>query len=185
MILNTTPLEGVVLIEPPVHGDERGFFMESWRSTSYQKAGLPPLMHQSNYSRSRRGILRGLHYQHPQPQGKLVSVLEGEIFDVAVDIRLGSPTFGQWTGATLSAENHKQLYIPEDFAHGFCVTSDTALVHYMCTSEFAAEFDAAIAWNDPDIGIDWPITDCTVSAKDAAAPGLLSISNARLPQYEK
>ncbi|NIP16980.1 MAG: dTDP-4-dehydrorhamnose 3,5-epimerase [Xanthomonadales bacterium] len=183
MKVRATPLPGVLIIEPPVHGDDRGFFMESWKSGPYAEAGLPDRFVQSNFSRSSRGVLRGLHYQYPQPQGKLVSVLEGRIFDVAVDIRSGSPHFGCWTAAELSAANHRQLYIPEGFAHGFCVLSETALVHYMCTSEYASQHDAAVAWDDPDIGVEWPLAPESVSARDRGAPLLSEIDPGRLPTF--
>lgn len=176
-----TGLDGVVIIEPEVHGDERGFFQESWKASSYASHGLPGVFAQANVSRSARGVLRGLHYQFQQAQGKLVSVLEGRIFDVAVDIRRGSASFGQWAGVELSAENHRQLYIPEGFAHGFLVLSDSALFHYHCTTEYAPEFDAAIAWNDPDINVNWPIDPESVSAKDSAAPRLRDVPLERLP----
>ena len=176
-----TGLEGVVIVEPQVHGDERGFFQESWKASSYGAHGLPTAFKQANVSRSVKGVLRGLHYQYRQPQGKLVSVMEGRIFDVAVDIRPGSPGFGQWTGVELSADNHRQMYIPEGFAHGFMVLSETALFHYHCTTEYAAEFDAAIAWNDPDIGIKWPIEPTSVSDKDRKAPALREVPSERLP----
>lgn len=181
MNFRPSPLEGVIIFEPGVFGDERGFFMESWKSSAYLDAGLPALMPQSNFSRSSKGVLRGLHYQYPQEQGKLVSVLEGSVFDVAVDIRKDSPNFGQWTAIELSAENHLQLYVPEGFAHGFCTLSETALVHYMCSNEYAPEYDAAVAWNDPGIGVEWPMQDVSVSAKDAAAPLLSEIPAASLP----
>lgn len=184
MRVEYTALEGVLLIEPAVHGDSRGFFMEEWRSGPYAEAGLPARMVQSNVSRSTHGILRGLHYQYPQPQGKLVSVLEGSIFDVAVDIRHGSPSFGHWAAAELSAKNHHQFYVPEGFAHGFYVLGDSALVHYLCTAEFALEHDAVVAWNDPDIGIAWPGEPASVSAKDSAAPRLKDIPVASLPPYQ-
>jgi len=181
MKVTGTTLEGVVIIEPAVYGDERGFFMECWKSSAYQAAGVPTMLVQANLSRSAHGVLRGLHYQYPQAQGKLVSVLEGEIFDVAVDIRPDSPQFGRWTGVELSAENHRQLWVPEGFAHGFCVTGETALVQYMCSSEFAPEHDAAIAWNDPGIGINWPLEHCTVSDKDSLAPRLDAVPVQNLP----
>lgn len=184
MIVTAAALEGVLVIQPAVYGDERGFFMESWKASSYARAGVPGPMVQSNYSRSSRGVLRGLHYQHPRAQGKLVSVVEGSIFDVAVDIRIGSAGFGHWTGMELSAANHKQLYIPAGFAHGFCVLSDVALVHYLCTEEFAPQHDASVAWNDPDIAVEWPIEPASVSGKDAAAPLLRDIPRARLPRFE-
>jgi dTDP-4-dehydrorhamnose 3,5-epimerase len=182
--LSESSLQGVLIIEPSVFGDERGFFMESWKSSSYETAGIPQLMSQSNFSKSSYGVIRGLHYQHPQSQGKLVSVLEGSIFDVAVDIRWGSPNFGKWTALELTADNHLQLYVPEGFAHGFCTLSDSAIVHYMCTKQFAPEYDAAIAWNDPDIGVDWPIEPVSVSDKDSGAPCLGEISSAKLPGFE-
>jgi dTDP-4-dehydrorhamnose 3,5-epimerase len=133
-------------------------------------------------SRSGPGVLRGLHYQHPEPQGKLVTVLEWRVFDVAVDIRLDSPSFRQWVGVELSGENHRQLYVPEGFAHGFCVLGDGALMAYLCTAEYRAEYDAVVAWNDPEIGIRWPSTAATVSPRDAAAPRLANIPRARLPR---
>lgn len=174
-------LEGVMIFEPGVFGDERGFFMESWKSSTYLDAGLPALMPQSNFSRSTKGVLRGLHYQYPRAQGKLVSVLEGSIYDVAVDIRKDSRNFGQWTAIELSAENHLQLYVPEGFAHGFCTLSETALVHYMCSNEYAPEYDAAVAWNDPEIGVEWPMHEVSISARDEAAPLLSEIPESSLP----
>lgn len=179
-----TGLDGVVVIEPRVFGDERGFFQESWKASSYGRHGLPTGFAQANISRSAEGVLRGLHYQYRQPQGKLVSVLEGRIFDVAVDIRSGSPNYGQWTGVELTAENHRQLYIPEGFAHGFIVLSSSALFHYHCTTEYAADYDAAIAWNDPQISIDWPREPSSISAKDRDAPRLCDVRADRLPGFE-
>ncbi len=176
-----TGLDGVVIIEPQVHGDERGFFQETWKASSYHSYGLPAAFAQANVSRSTRGVLRGLHYQFKQPQGKLVSVFEGRIFDVAVDIRRGSASFGQWASVELSADNHRQLYIPEGFAHGFMVLSSSALFHYHCTTEYAHQFDAAIAWNDPDINVKWPREPESISAKDRAAPFLRDIPPDRLP----
>lgn len=184
MRVTETSLQGVLLIEPQLFGDERGFFMESWKSSSYGAAGLPAALVQSNFSRSAHGVLRGLHYQYPHAQGKLVSVLEGAVFDVAVDIRAGSPSFGHWAGIELSAANHRQLYIPEGFAHGFCVTSENALVHYMCSREFMPQHDAAIAWDDPDLGIEWPSGRFSLSAKDAAAPRLRDVPEPDLPPYQ-
>ena len=176
-----TGLAGVVIVEPAIHGDERGFFQESWKASSYGSHGLPASFAQANVSRSVKGVLRGLHYQFKQLQGKLVSVLEGTIFDVAVDIRQGSDSFGQWAGVELSADNHRQLYIPEGFAHGFLVLSESALFHYHCTNEYAPEYDASIAWNDPDIGIKWPSEPTAVSGKDAQAPFLRDVEKERLP----
>lgn len=178
-----TGLDGVVIIEPRVHGDDRGFFQESWKASSYAKHGLPASFEQANVSRSIKGVLRGLHYQYRQPQGKLISVMEGRIFDVAVDIRHSSPSFGQWAGVELSAENHRQLYVPAGFAHGFLVLSSSALFHYHCTTEYSAEYDAAVAWNDPDIAVQWPCEPATISGKDKLAPLLRDVPQDRLPDY--
>lgn len=180
-----TGLDGVVIVEPRIHGDERGFFQESWKASSYAAHGLPTAFAQANVSRSMKGVLRGLHYQFRQAQGKLVSVLEGRIFDVAVDIRTGSSSFGQWAGVELSAANHRQLYIPEGFAHGFIVLSSSALFHYHCTTEYSPEYDAAIAWNDPDIAVKWPCEPETVSDKDRLAPLLRDVPVERLPPGSK
>ena len=180
-----TGLDGVVIIEPRVHGDERGFFQESWKASSYGGHGLPTTFAQANVSRSAKGVLRGLHYQFRQPQGKLVSVLEGRIFDVAVDIRPGSSSFGQWAGVELSAANHRQLYIPEGFAHGFIVRSSSALFHYYCTTEYSPQFEVAIAWNDPDIAVKWPCEPQAISEKDRDAPFLRDLPVELLPQAEK
>ena len=177
-----TGLEGVVIIEPRVHGDERGFFQESWKASSYSEHGLPGKFEQANVSRSQKGVLRGLHYQYRQPQGKLVSVLEGRIFDVAVDVRPGSATFGQWAGVELCSKSHRQLYVPEGFAHGFIVLSDSALFQYYCTTEYAPQYEVAIAWNDPDIGVIWPCEPESFSGKDRNAPCLCDLPPERLPQ---
>lgn len=179
-----TGLDGAVIVEPVVHGDDRGFFQELWKASGYESAGLPAMFRQVNISRSSRGVLRGLHYQFRQAQGKLVCVLEGTIFDVAVDIRPGSAGFGQWAGVELSAQNHRQFYVPPGFAHGFLVLSDSALLHYQCTTEYAPEYDAAIAWDDPDIAVQWPQAPAVVSAKDSAAPRLRDVPPARLPAAE-
>lgn len=177
-----TGLDGVVIIEPQVHGDERGFFQESWKASSYGAHGLPTKFSQANISRSAKGVLRGLHYQYRQPQGKLVSVLEGRIFDVAVDIRPDSPCFGSWTGVELSSNNHRQLYIPEGFAHGFLVLSNSALFHYHCTTEYSPQYEVAIAWNDPDIAVKWPRKPLSVSGKDSQAPFLRDLPEHLLPK---
>ena len=177
-----TGLDGVVIIEPRVHGDERGFFQESWKASSYGEHGLPTSFAQANISRSAKGVLRGLHYQCQQPQGKLVSVFEGRIFDVAVDIRPASSSFGQWAGVELSSANHRQLYVPEGFAHGFIVLSDSALFHYYCTTEYAPQYEVAIAWNDTDIAVQWPCQPTSVSGKDGQAPLLRDISADLLPK---
>ncbi len=167
-----TPLSGLVLIEPDVYGDERGWFMETWNAQRYQEIGLDLAFVQDNLSFSYHGALRGLHYQNPHPQGKLVSVLEGEVFDVAVDLRKDSPTFARWYSVTLSAENRLQLYVPEGFAHGFVVTGRTALFHYKCTTFYNREAERALRWDDPEIGIAWPVEKPVLSPKDAAAPFL-------------
>ena len=166
MIIETTPLAGLLLVKPDVFGDERGFFQETWNLRRYTEAGLDRYFVQDNLSLSRKGILRGLHFQNPGPQGKLVYVLQGEVFDVAVDVRTDSPTFGQWHGVTLSADNHHQLFVPEGFAHGFCVTSETALFAYKCTDFYNPKAEFSLLWNDPDIGIEWPITKPELSEKD-------------------
>ena len=168
MKVGTTELPGVVRIEPRVCGDSRGVFFESWSDGRYGEAGLPTVFVQDNVSDSARGTLRGLHLQHPNGQGKLVQVLAGEIFDVAVDVRIGSPNFGQWAGVTLSKANRHQLYIPAGFAHGFCVASDTATVVYKCTEYYRVEHELTLAWNDPEIGVGWPIDEPVLSEKDRA-----------------
>jgi dTDP-4-dehydrorhamnose 3,5-epimerase len=166
----TTPIDGVLILEPKVFGDARGFFFESFNARRFEElAGVHGGFVQDNHSRSARGVLRGLHYQIRQPQGKLVRVVAGEVFDVAVDIRKSSPTFGKWFGHRLSAENKLQLWIPAGFAHGFVVLSDTADFLYKTTDYWAPEHERCIAWDDPDLGIAWPLDGMTplVSAKDA------------------
>jgi len=167
-----TELPGVLLVEPKVHGDARGFFFEAYHQRRYADAGIPGPFVQDNVSRSTRGILRGLHYQHPRGQGKLVWVLAGSVFDVAVDVRRGSPTFGKWVGVELSDQNRRQLWIPAGFAHGFCVTSESADFAYKCTDFYAPEHEQTILWNDPRIGIRWPLEQPRLSAKDAAGKRL-------------
>ena len=171
--MKATPLSipDVVLFEPQVFGDERGFFFESFNQAKFEAAiGQPVRFVQDNHSRSVKNVLRGLHYQIQQPQGKLVRVVQGEVFDVAVDIRKSSPTFGQWVGAMLSAENKRQLWVPEGFAHGFVVTSDSAEFLYKTTDYWAPAFERSIAWNDAAIGIEWPIQgEPALSAKDQQA----------------
>lgn len=171
-----TPLAGVVVVTPRVIGDARGWFMETFNARHAAEAGLPTVFAQDNHSFSSRGVLRGLHYQYPTWQGKLVRVVSGEVFDVAVDIRRGSPTFGKWFGVNLSAENRKQMYIPEGFAHGFCVLSDTADVIYKCTTSYVPAEDRCILWNDPDIGIQWPVAEPLVSEKDARGQRLAEVN---------
>lgn len=175
----------VLLIEPDVFGDERGFFTETWQSQRYLDAGISGPFVQDNLSLSQYGVLRGLHYQKPNSQGKLVYVLQGEVFDVAVDVRVGSPTFGQWVGYTLSADNKRQLWVPEGFAHGFCVTSDMALFAYKCTTFYAPQSEHSIRWDDPEIDIKWPISAPSLSAKDSQAMFLSAMSPEQLPQYSR
>jgi dTDP-4-dehydrorhamnose 3,5-epimerase len=165
-----TKLQGVLIIEPRVFRDERGHFAEIWRQALYEGIGIPAEFEQDNVSFSRRHVLRGLHFQNPNPQGKLVSTLQGRVFDVAVDLRLGSPTFAEWIGVELSAENMRQLWVPEGFAHGFLVLSDHALVSYKCTRGYEPGHDRCVRWDDADIGIDWGVRDPILSPKDAAAP---------------
>ncbi len=167
-----TSLEGVLTIEPKVFRDQRGFFMETYHREKYRQFGIDRVFVQDNLSYSAKGTLRGLHYQITKPQAKLVQVMKGEVFDVAVDIRPGSPTFGKWTGVYLSAENCRQLFIPEGFAHGFCVLSDDAIFCYKCSEFYAPQDEGGILWSDPDIGIEWLIEDPIVSEKDARYPRL-------------
>jgi dTDP-4-dehydrorhamnose 3,5-epimerase len=181
MKVQQTELPGVLIVEPDRFGDARGFFQEIWHEKRYSEAGVPGPFVQDNMSLSAHGVLRGLHFQNPNGQGKLVYVLQGEVFDVAVDIRAGSPTFGRWMGAMLSADNGLQLYIPPGFAHGFCVTSPSALFAYKCTDFYNPRTEGTIRWDDPAIGIDWPVADPGVSAKDAGAPLLAEIDPVNLP----
>lgn len=185
MKVTATSLEGVVAIEPRVFGDARGFFFETWHRERYAEAGVSREFVQDNVSRSQKGILRGLHLQNPFSQGKLVQVFEGEVFDVALDVRVGSPTFGKWVGERLSAENKRQLYIPEGFAHGFCVLSEHALFCYKCTELYHPETELSIAWNDPALAIAWPIENPSLSAKDQAGLKLAEIPRDRLPHYSR
>ena len=168
-------LPEVILVEPDVLGDDRGFFLEVYHQRKFEEGGLPGTFVQDNHSFSGRGILRGLHAQLRQPQGKLVRAVGGEIFDVAVDIRPQSPTFGKWAGEVLSGENFRQLYVPPGFAHGFCVLSESAHVLYKCTALYDREDEIAIAWNDPEIGISWPVENPRLSPRDLAAPKLAEI----------
>jgi dTDP-4-dehydrorhamnose 3,5-epimerase len=172
MKVTPTELPGVLLLDSRVFHDDRGFFVETFSTAEIRGTGLPETFAQDNHSRSMRGVLRGLHYQLKRPQGKLVHVARGKIFDVAVDIRSGSATFGRWTGIELSDENLFSLWIPGGFAHGFCVLSDVADVIYKCTTLYDPADDRGIAWNDPDIGITWPVESPIVSAKDSAHPRL-------------
>lgn len=179
-----TDLPGCLVFEPRVFGDDRGFFYEAFNHDKLAPLGLAPKFVQGNVSRSARGVLRGLHYQWPKPQGKFVSVLEGEVWDVAVDIRRSSPTFGRWAAATLSAENKRQFWVPEGFAHGFVVLSEVATFHYLCTATYDPQADAAIRWDDASLAIDWPVSAPSLSDKDARAPFLADIAADRLPSYQ-
>jgi dTDP-4-dehydrorhamnose 3,5-epimerase len=179
-----TGLPGVVIIEPRVFTDSRGCFMETWHQARYRELGFPTQFVQDNVSFSIRGTLRGLHFQYPKAQGKLMQVLHGEVFDVAVDIRVGSPTFGKWVSVTLSGDNHRQLYVPEGFAHGFCVTSDVAAVSYKCTDFYNPQTERGILWNDPDLGVAWPIPTPFLSPKDMRSPLLRDLPQGWLPRQE-
>ena len=183
--MKVTPqrIPDLLLIEPQVFGDERGFFKETFHAARYAEIGIREPFVQDNLSRSKQGILRGMHLQHPHAQGKLVSVVEGAVFDVAIDVRVGSPTFGQWVGVELSAANHRQLYVPPGFAHGFCVTSESVLFSYKCTDVYHPECELGIAYSDPEIGIAWPVREPLVSAKDAVYPRLSEIDKSKLPRY--
>jgi dTDP-4-dehydrorhamnose 3,5-epimerase len=184
MKIEPTHIPGVLLIEPDVFGDHRGYFKESWNRRKYAEFGLDVDFVQDNLSFSRKGILRGLHFQNPTPQGKLVQALQGEVFDVAVDIRKGSPSFGQWFGAVLSAENHLQMYVPKGFAHGFCVISETALFAYKCTEYYSPQSEHSLRFDDPDIGIQWPLDEPpSLSAKDINAKLLKDFPENLLPLY--
>jgi dTDP-4-dehydrorhamnose 3,5-epimerase len=170
-----TDLPGVLIVEPDVFRDPRGFFLETFHAARYREGGIPYDFVQDNHSKSVRGTLRGLHAQRRRPQGKLVRAAQGEIFDVAVDIRPGSPTFGKWTGAKLSADDFRQMFIPPGFAHGFCVLSDVAEVAYKCTDFYDRSDEIGLRWNDPAVGIAWPIRDPLLSDKDAALPTLAEL----------
>lgn len=179
-----TELPGVLILEPKVFGDARGYFLETYRANRYAEFGIPQLV-QDNQSYSTHGVLRGLHVQHPHAQGKLVQVLEGEVFDVAVDIRRGSPHFGRWTGVTLSGENKRQFWVPPGFAHGFVVTGEHALFVYKNTDYYSPETEFSVRWDDPAIGIEWPLEGApSLSQKDGAARCLADIPADRLPGYE-
>ena len=167
-----TDLPGVLIVEPQVHGDQRGFFLETYHQQRYAAAGLPDRFVQDNHSRSAPGTLRGLHYQLRYPQGKLVRCVRGAIYDVAVDIRRGSPTFGKWVGVELSEENQRQLYIPPGFAHGFCVPAVQSEMEYKCTEYYHPGDEYGVIWNDPALGIAWPVTTPLLSARDATLPRL-------------
>lgn len=176
-------LSGVLLIEPQVFEDARGFFMETYHRVKYKEAGIDRLFVQDNLSHSRRNTLRGLHYQLRHPQGKLIYVVAGEILDMVVDIRRGSPTFAKWLGIRLSAQDRRQLYVPEGFAHGFCVLSEFADVIYKCTDLYAPGDEYGILWSDPDLAIPWPVVSPILSPKDAIYPCLRDVPEALLPLY--
>lgn len=183
MKVEETKLPEVLVLQPELFDDERGFFLETWNRTRYESIGVRGPFVQDNVSFSKKGVLRGLHFQHPQSQAKLVQVLSGEVLDVAVDIRVGSPTFGQWVTAVLSGANHSQLHIPPGFAHGYCVTSDTALFAYKCTDFYNPSTECGIIWNDPDLNIDWPIRQPLLSTKDASYSRLKDLPPDKLPHY--
>lgn len=176
-----TELPGVFILQPKVFSDSRGYFLETWNQARYREAGIMEDFVQDNLSYSTRGVLRGLHFQNPNAQSKLLYVLQGEVFDVSVDIRVGSPTFGQWVGTTLSGDNKRQLYVGAGVAHGFCVTSETAILVYKCTDFYNPAAEGSILWNDPDIGIEWPVSTPALSDKDRHAPRLKDIPRHKLP----
>ena len=184
MKITETDIPGVLIIDPDVHGDQRGWFMETWQEQRYADAGIPGPFVQDNMALSSHGILRGLHLQHTHAQGKLVQVILGEVYDVAVDARRGSPHFGQWVGVILSGDTRRQLWVPPGFAHGYVVTSNQAIFSYKCTDFYHPENELSIRWDDEDIGIDWPIVgQPSLSGKDADAPMLREIAAERLPEY--
>lgn len=179
----STELPGVIVIEPDVFLDDRGFFLETYHADKYKAEGIPGPFLQDNHSRSVRATVRGLHLQVRRPQGKLIRVIEGEIYDVAVDVRKGSPTFGQWVGVTLSAENFRQCYVPAGFAHGFSVVSETAQVEYKCTELYDREGELGIAWDDPELAIQWPVARPVLSRRDRGNPRLALVGN-QLPVFK-
>ena len=172
-----TAIPGVLIIEPRVFGDARGFFMETWKAAGFAAAGLDMTFVQDNHSRSQKGVLRGLHFQNPGPQGKLVRVTNGAVFDVAVDLRQSSPTFGQWVGVELSAENKRMFWVPEGFAHGFLTLADDTNFLYKCTAPYAPQSEFTLAWDDPAVGIEWPVAwiDPIISDKDARGLALADV----------
>ncbi|MCP4350557.1 MAG: dTDP-4-dehydrorhamnose 3,5-epimerase [Desulfobacterales bacterium] len=178
-----TSLEGVFIIEPDVFKDKRGFFMETYHDMKYRQSSIDRKFVQDNLSYSVQGTLRGLHFQIRHPQAKLVQVITGEIFDVVVDIRQGSPSFGKWTGVSLSDQNNRQLFVPEGFAHGFCVLSKSAHFIYKCSDFYAPDDEGGILWSDPDIGIDWPVKNPVISDKDTKYPCLSECLPKQLPQF--
>jgi dTDP-4-dehydrorhamnose 3,5-epimerase len=183
LTVKETALPGVVLITPRVFQDERGVFFETYKTVDYAAAGINCEFVQDNVSVSTSRVIRGLHYQVPNPQAKLIQVLSGAVLDVAVDVRRGSPTFGKWVAEVLSDENRRQLFLPAGFAHGIAVLGSPAIVSYKCSTLYCQAGDAAVLWNDPDIGVAWPVDDPILSAKDAAAPRLADVPYERLPVY--
>jgi len=184
MKISATPLEGVFLVEPQVFADKRGFFMETYNRDKYAGAGIAKEFVQDNFSHSTSGVLRGMHYQLGHAQAKLVYVIRGEVFDVVIDIRRGSPSFGKWYGVTLSCENKRQLFVPEGFAHGFCVMSAEADFVYKCSDFYSPADENGILWSDTDIGIDWPLKNPVLSDKDALYKPLKDIDRRLLPVYK-
>ena len=176
MKITETKLSGVLIIEPKVFGDSRGFFKETFQGERYREAGIQYTFVQDNYSRSQKGVLRGLHFQITKPQGKLVSCPKGAVFDVAVDIDPVSTTYGQYVGVELTGENHKQMWVPPGYAHGFCVLSETADFQYKCTDYYDPNDEGGVIWNDPDVAIEWPIADPSLSNKDALLPTLAELN---------
>lgn len=184
MNIQQTPLPGVLVMEPPRYADDRGWFAELWNAQRYRAAGVDTRFVQDNVSSSAGGVLRGMHYQHPHGQAKLITVLRGRVFDVAVDIRRGSPTFGRWYGHELSVDNRLQLYLPAGMAHGFLVLSDDALVHYNSSDVYDAAADRSLAWDDGDVAIEWPAAPTIISARDRDAPQLRDIAHDALPLFD-
>ncbi len=185
MKIQTTGIPGLLIIEPKVFGDDRGFFVETWQAKLYQEAGIKFPFVQDNLSASGRGVLRGLHLQSPCPQGKLVQVISGEVFDVAVDIRYNSPTFGQWESVILDDKVRRQFWVPPGFAHGFCVLSAQAVFSYKCTDFYQPEGELTLAWDDPDLAIDWPIKEPALSTKDEKGLLLAELPRDRLFQFSE
>jgi dTDP-4-dehydrorhamnose 3,5-epimerase len=183
VIVRETEIPGVLLIQPEIYEDSRGSFYEGWSSTRYADHGVPASFVQDNYSVSHRDVLRGLHLQHPHGQGKLVHTIVGSVYDVVVDVRRGSPSYGKWVGVRLGGDDRLQMYIPPGLAHGFCVLSDTAVFAYKCSEVYRPETEIGVAWNDPDLGIDWPTADPILSDRDAALDPLRAIDPARLPNW--
>jgi dTDP-4-dehydrorhamnose 3,5-epimerase len=178
-----TGLAGVILLEPTIFRDDRGYFLETYNNVRYEAIGLRETFVQDNISWSRKGVLRGLHYQHPRAQGKLITVLWGEVYDVAVDIRRGSPTYGRHVGTVLSSDNMRQMFVPRGFAHGFLVLSEGALFSYKCTEYYQPTDEGSVLWSDPDLQIEWPVSSPILAPKDAGAPHLADIPDNRLPRF--